>query len=527
MIRHLALTTVSFFPRQWWRWAASFGSAWLLYAVHPDLNLGWLAGVALLPLLLAIAGLPGRQAAMLGWWCGMLAMTGGVSWLHETMTRFGDLSWLLASGALLALGSFLGLYVAAFSGFVSCCRSRLGLPMWASGPAAWMALELLRESPLGLGGFPWLSLGYSQWNLPQTLPLASVVGVYGVGGWLVLLNCLLAETLLAGRSRRAAWSGAALVGAVLLGVSPWLLRPSGERTAPQASLSVALAQGNIPQEIKWNSTFRETILGTYLDLTREAQQDGAQLVIWPEAALPFRFAPGAVFTRQLQRELREIGLPVLFGATTGKGEEVYNAAVFLDANGSYLPRTGEPPAGLEPRPFYAKDRLVPFGEYVPLSSVFFFVEPFVYEPPNFRRGADPRPFEFGGVRWGVNVCYEITFPGIIRRHVNAGAQVVVNVTNEAWFGTSPATRQTLAMAVLRAVENGVPVLRCANTGISALIEADGSIRGHTGLEETALLLVSVEPGQGSTWYRVLGESVAWLGVLWCGALLLVGARRVR
>jgi len=293
------------------------------------------------------------------------------------------------------------------------------------------------------------------------------------------------------RSRPAAAVSAAVVGlalgATLAGAA---LRPApGTGTVP-----VGIVQGNIDQAIKWDKTTRLATLEIYARLTRQVAP-GSRLVVWPEAAVPayLSYEPGV--SEWLTRLAGEVGTPLLVGALDARQDGA--ATQFL--NSAFLVRA----EGLQRR--YDKIHLVPFGEYVPLRGLLFFVEAIAAEIGDFTPGRDRVVFPLEGAPFGTVICYEVIFPDLFRGFVREGARLMVNITNDAWFGESSGPIQHLTMVPLRAVENGVAVVRAANTGVSALVGPDGRIGPELGLSRRGFLRVEAPLAGRPTFYTRFGD----------------------
>jgi apolipoprotein N-acyltransferase len=267
------------------------------------------------------------------------------------------------------------------------------------------------------------------------------------------------------------------------------------------SFKVALVQGNIAQDTKWDPAFQQTTLEKYWRLTRKVAKEQPQLVIWPETATPFYFLADRKNSETLLRQVRQMQIPLLFGSPAygRKGEllRFYNRAYLLDGHGMLIG-------------YYDKIHLVPFGEYVPWKNILFFVDKLVQAAGDFASGEQAVVLDLPPAKLGVLICYEAIFPELSRDLVNAGANFLVNITNDAWFGRSSAPYQHLSMAVLRSVENRVPIARCANTGISSLIDSRGRILRVTGLFEDAAILGIIQLGDAKTFYTRYGDWVTWI-----------------
>ncbi|HEY5190449.1 MAG TPA: apolipoprotein N-acyltransferase, partial [Candidatus Deferrimicrobium sp.] len=229
--------------------------------------------------------------------------------------------------------------------------------------------------------------------------------------------------------------------------------------------------------------------------TRKAREAGAQVVVWPETAAPFFYGWEAELSRRLEAIAVSGGIPIIFGAPwfePSGGGKFYNSVFQMDARGIVLGR-------------YDKRHLVPFSEYIPMRSVLFFLSKLTAGDEDFSTGTGPALFQVGGLPVSTSVCYEALFPALIREGVLAGATWLVNVTNDAWFGDTVAPHQHLAMARMRCVEFRRPMVRAANSGISAVIDRDGGIAVSLGLFQRGILVAAVRPATVETVYAKTGE----------------------
>ncbi|HLH75855.1 MAG TPA: apolipoprotein N-acyltransferase, partial [Candidatus Binataceae bacterium] len=292
------------------------------------------------------------------------------------------------------------------------------------------------------------------------------------------------------------------------------------RRKPDGSLTVAMVQGNIPQSIKWDPAFRPNSFNVYVSQSQAAARHHPDLIVWPEAAAAFYVQPTALYPpmladdaayRQRLLELgRQLGVPILFGAPafgiTDHQVNSYNRAYLISGQGQIVD-------------YYDKIDLAPFAEYVPGRRFFgYFVNKIVVGLGEFEPGRRQTIFDVAGTKLGVLICYEGIFPDLARRAVKAGADVLVNITNDAWYGDSSAPYQLLAMSALRTVETHTPMVRVANTGISAVIQPDGAIIDRTRLFTRGTEVETVTWRHAATLYTEMGD---WFAEL-CFALMLVG-----
>jgi len=499
-----------------WRVMVSRGglaalSGVLLALSFPRFDLAPLAFVALIPLLVGLDGIPALQGTYLGIIAGAVFSLMSIPWVVHTMTAYGGLPLPVGILLLVALSLYLALYVGVFAFGVTRLSPEGGLGYLVGAATLWVGLEYLRT--FLLTGFPWNLLGYTQYRSLSIIQIASITGVYGVSFLLVLVNAAVALACLhVRRSARQALMPVLGVGVLLIGTVVFGMGRRVSAEIPRREIRVSVVQGNIEQGIKWDPEFAGRTIAIYDRLTRRADR-GADLIVWPETAVPFFLREGGPLTQRVLDLAMEVQTPLLVGSpdrVSDASPRYYNSAFLISPAGEIVQK-------------YDKMHLVPFGEYVPLSSLLFFVHKMATGIGDFSPGEAFTVFEIPGGRFGVLICFETIFPDQVRRYVLAGADFLVNITNDAWFGDSAAPYQHLSMAALRAVENGVYLVRAANTGISALVAPSGQILEQSGLFVEAVLSGTMAPRSGGTFYTRRGDLFAWGSVLI--SLLLLASRR--
>lgn len=494
----------------------------LLAASFPKYGHSAFAWTALAPLLIAVALEVRRTAAQsrrarvfqLGWITGFTHFSLTVSWVVEVMNLHGGLPTIVAWLVMFLLAAYLALYPALFAVLTGRAVRRFGITGLWIAPLIWVGTEWLRGW-VG-GGFPWALLGTSQAGVTPIIQLASVTGVFGVSLLLVMVSTA-AATLVVDNSRRQMVGAAATMGLVVLvaAMGTWRVT-TGTLVTHGPVVKVGLLQGNVQQDQKWDPAFRTIILDRYLALSRQVINAGARVVVWPEASTPFFFEAEPVAAAPIRALSRQTRTPMIIGTDEyerdAQGDRVYNSAVAIGEDGQ---STGG----------YRKMQLVPFGEYVPLKSLLFFVGPLVEKVSDFAPGTDPTVLALGGsaedapgMRTGVAICYEVVYPWIARAFAAGGAQFLTTITNDAWFGRSSAPYQHFAQASVRAVENGRYLVRAANTGISGVVDPYGRTILATPLFEETAVTGDVRLIQSRTIYSYAGDYVAWLGLLVCAWL---------
>ena len=487
--------------------AAASGALLALAFPKGDVNL--LAWIAFVPLLWVIREHTPKRAFFYGWISGMGFYLCTVYWVVHTIGLYSNIPPLAAVGPLILMCTILASYTGAFAAGLCLYQQRKG-SIVLLGPLLWVTLEWLRS--FFFIGFPWASLGYSQHNFLNIIQCAEVTGVYGISAVIILVNLVVFTVW----QKRGIGCGRMLIATVLLvfALSAWgAWRRAQLRALPIAHhLRVGLIQGNVEQDKKWNPDFQEATLARYERLTREVAAQGVDLLIWPETAVPFFFQSDIPYQTRLLNLVREIKTPILFGSVGWRAKGLTDVTLF---NRAYLVS-----ANAEVLGFYDKIQLVPFGEYVPFhNNVLFFLDKLVEGIGDFAAGTTPTVFALPQEKFGVLICYEGIFPDLARRFVARGADFLVNITNDAWFGRSSAPYLHLVMEAMRAVENRVPLVRAANTGFSAVIDWDGQVRAQTALYETAFLVEDLAWPQVSSFYTAYGDLFAYMCALSVVAML--------
>jgi apolipoprotein N-acyltransferase len=361
-------------------------------------------------------------------------------------------------------------------------------------------------------------LGNSQVTVLPVAQLASVVGVYGVSALVAFVNASIAFALLtAGRARIKALAVAALVLISSAAWGTWRLA-TGTLTREGTPLRVGLVQANIAQADKWRDSEARRIFTTHIGLTRDVVRRGAELVMWPEASTPFTFEGDAGGEAAMRALAREVKVPILFGSDQDVADPPghYNAAFLLGADGETVA-------------VYRKIHLVPFGEYVPLSSWLSFFPPLVQTLAGFapfNPGTDVVLLPVGDRVISTAICYEVVYPSLIRQAVQGGTQLLTTITNDGWYGRSSAPFQHFEMATMRAIEQGRYLARAANTGISGVVDPYGRIVQQSAIFEESGIVQEVRLLTSRTLYSVVGDAIAYVAIALTAAALLTVKRRV-
>jgi apolipoprotein N-acyltransferase len=493
----------------------------LLALSFPKFGHGAVAWIALVPLLVALAGARSTSHGFrLGYLTGAVSSLGIVYWTSLVVVQYGGLSMPMGIAVMGLLCLALALFPCVFGWVTALLVRTWGLPALLAAPLVWVAMEILRSHTLF--NFAWCLLGYSQHAFLPAIQVARFGAVYAVSFVVAASSTAIAYALVEPRRRRggiALGAGALLVALVIGDGLAQLRAPVVE----SRRLTIGLVQAAIQQEDKWDPADAMTNFGRHLDLTRDAAARGARLVVWPESALPWLYDRNPAIAAQLQGLTRELGIHLLFGNDDreegmGRRGRIWVGAKLLTPDGRV--------------PFrYHKMRLVPFGEYVPIESVLTlggrYSARVVDAVGAFTPGTEYAVGEVDGNRLGVSICYEAIFPDLLREFSIRGADLLVNITNDGWYGRTSAPHQHFAMAVFRAVENGKYLVRAANTGITAFVDPRGRVLERTELFERRAIVRDVPIVPGTTFYARHGDVFAWscLALTAAAALAAAGYRR--
>jgi len=481
------------------RGAISLCAGLLLPLAFAPVQLWPLAVLCPALLFLCWRGAAPRAAFRYGWLFGLGLFLAGVSWLHISINMFGGVNIAGAFAATLLLVAFLAL-VPATAGYLACRFAPASAMAFLAGtaPAAWILGEWCRIWLLT--GFPWLLLGYSQIDTPLGA-LAAPAGVLGAGWATAVIAGILAAFAGAGRMGRIL--GAA--GILALVAAGWLSARHDWTRAEAGALTAAVVQGSIPQELKWRPEYRDLAITRYLELTED--QWDADIIVWPETAIP-----------AFHDELGDL-IGILAGQARAAGADLYIGLPVVDrAAGKYF-------NGVllvtQPETAYFKRHLVPFGEYLPLHAWLGPLFRFLSIPMSDFSAGDARPVIEGlhGAA-GISICYEDAFGEEVIEALPE-ARLLINVSNDAWFGDSWAPHQHLQIARMRAVETGRFLLRATNTGISAVIDEKGRLVAVSGQSVPEAVRAPITLFSGETPYARAGN----LPIVVAALLLIVVLRR--
>ena len=492
----------------------------LLILIFPGFNFEMLAWVSLVPLFIATRKTSPLTSLKLGFIAGFVFYLGVIYWVVIAMTKYGGIPIAIGIAVLILLSGYLAIYVSIFTYLLSLTPYSL---KYILAPFLWVTLELIRSH--FLTGFPWASLGYSQFKTLPIIQAADITGVYGISFIIVMVNAAIASFIESitplhpplskggsGGVRQFATKYMIVTTLFIISFSIygyWRMNLfNSQLTTHNSQLKVALIQGNIEQNMKWDESYQSDVFDAHVNLTMQASREKPDLIVWPESATPFYFQADRNFRPKMIELAKNSGSFILFG-TPGyeikdNGIVSYNRAYLLSREGDVVGK-------------YDKIHLVPFGEYVPLRKILFFIDKMVEGVGEYQSGEEYTIFEIRNPKseiqnfFGTLICFEVIFPDLVRRFVKNGAEFLVNITNDGWYGKTAASSQHIAMVAFRAVENRVPVVRAANTGISGIIEPTGKIAKETDIFVTTYVTGEINTGLlQKTFYTQYGDVFAYI-----------------
>lgn len=504
-------------------WILALLSGALQVLVFPKPNLFFLAWIAMVPLVYAL--LRGRggegevfdsegrslrpftpwQGFLIAWACGILWYVGTCYWIYPVMHGYGKLAGPVAALITAGYCIIMGMHHGTFGLLVVLMARRSSLgnrrPLLLA-PVFWTAIEFFRDRVTGV---PWNPVGGSQIDNIPFARIAQSTGVYGLSFAVMLVNCAsVAALLLVGKRRtNLLISAAAAAIALQIGI---LAKPAPFAATHQA----VLVQENVPllDQPDWTPRYFDQTIGELAQLSVKAEPrhaaDSPGLIIWPESPAPFfiadpRLRQWLMATGQDTNSYLVVGSLGETQDSRGR-QQLLNSALVMDPHGNSVGR-------------YDKIHLVPFGEYVPLQNLLFFANKLTREVGDFARGTQREPFDLNGTRVGVFICYESVFPDEVRQFANNGAQVLINISDDLWYGETSAPGQHLQMSRMRAMENHRWVLLATNNGTTASIDPFGRVVKQAPRNVRTALVAPYAPQNESTFYSRNGDVFAWICVV--------------
>ena len=484
-------------------------SGLLLSGAFPKIGLDWLAWFALVPLFAAIANLSAKKSFRIGFIAGLAHYLSLLYWVVPVMRTYGYLPLYLSIAILFLFAAVLALFPAFFC-MVLATIGRTPARFLIITPLLWVALEYIRT--FILTGFPWALLGHSQYLRHYLIQIADLFGAYGVSFLIALSNTALFLAL--AHITKQTWqhkpvSKRPLAAAAILFAlgflftciyGAWRIKTTDQLIAVSPTVRLAVIQGNIKQAVKWDPAFQAATIKTHKRLSFAAKSENPDLIVWPESATPFYLFYDKEPTQKVIEGIQQADTDFLIGSPSfvrNQGNiEYYNSAYLIRPRSKSIRK-------------YDKAHLVPFGEYVPFKRWLPFLGKVVAQVGDFRPGKPGQTLPWKKDAFiGIQICYEIIFPGLSREMVKNNAVLLINITNDAWFGTTSGPYQHFSMTIFRAVENRRALARAANTGISGFIDPVGRVLASTPLLEEAALTRTVPLIRNITFYTRFGDLFA-------------------
>ncbi len=503
---------------------ASIISGSLLILCFPKPELYLLAWIALVPFLISLNSKKPWQAFLSGFLLGLPYFFGTLYWIYHSINHYGGVSFLGSLSIVALLCLYLSLFTGIFGFIFSLSIQNTKLPGLLIAPVFWVVCEFIRS--YAFTGFPWSSIGYSQFKFLSLIQIADITGIYGISFLIVSVNGAISDVILLKKRVKTIplfpkyqfylWITAL---GILLSISLIYGHIKLTEERPGKTITVGIIQGNIEQDKKWDSLYQNEVINTYKELTLNASIKKPDIIIWPETALPFFFGEDISLTNNLLNFQKNLATNLLFGTVLIKDKkkqpfQLTNSAVFLDETGKVTF-------------VYDKIHMVPFGEYVPLRKILFFIDKLVSGIGDYTPGKSYIKAKSTSGDFAVLICYEVIFPGLVRKFFTDNGDYIVNITNDAWFGKTSGPYQHFSMAVFRAIENRKPVVRVANTGISGFIDSNGKILSTTNLFQRTFLIERIKTDISKSFYSKYGDLFSYLCIIFSIILISNLSNKIR
>jgi len=469
---------------------------------YPKFELMLFGWISLIPLLYVLIPKRPGQAFVLGWIAGTSFYLVLLYWIPAVPAHYGGLSLPFSLLIYILFAIFLALFWAFPCMLISLIKHKFSFAVYFLIPFLWVTFEYAITHILT--GFPWGLMAYSQYKNIFLIQTASITGVYGVSFILVFFQSMIALFL---RSKSKAWLIFAFSFIIFIHLMGWVALK--KNITPEKDFYGAVIQGNVPSSIQWENTSAQKIKELFIHhlyLSRQSVQEGARLLVWPELSVPLCFSCSNGLYEKFKKDLilfaRNNNVTLVLGTyeTAYERDDIhyFNSAVCLNSEGKYTQ--------------YNKMHLVPFGEYTPYEKIFSFISNFTHAVGELTPGDHYTFHEFGETRFASPICYEIIFPNLVRKFCLNGAEFLVTLTNDGWYGKSSAPYQHFAIAVFRSVENRRFLLRAATTGISGIIDPYGRILKRSELNQQLYLADQISAIRKKTFYTRFGNWFSYLSL---------------
>ena len=484
------------------------------------IGISYIAWIGLIPLLYSINNSSSVKSFKMGWIFGMAHFTSLVYWVVYAMYYYGGLPVLISIPLLLLLSAYLSIYIGLFCAMINrLCKKPTNFFLI---PIFWTVFEYIRS--LSKLSFPWEFLGYTQYKNLKLIQISDILGVYGLSALIVFINISLFLLILYFFNIKwnnykitvrhlSAYNGSAIVIlSVILIYGHVQIKEIDSIIESSKKINAACIQGNISQEDKWDSHFMIHTTKKYINLSKQIIKQKPDLLVWPETALPFYYEQGGFLKEYIKKNVKEFNSCLLTGCLNIEQKDntrlYYNSSILIKPDDKNIEK-------------YHKTQLVPYGEFVPFKNIFPFINKLTQAAGDFSPGIEGNTLSCHDYFLGVQICFEIIFPNLSRKMVNNGADILINITNDAWYGTSSAPYQHFSMVVLRAVENKRSLARSANTGISGLIDPVGRILKKSDLFKEQIICHELPVIKIKTIYTSYGDIFAWLCIIICSVSLTI------
>jgi apolipoprotein N-acyltransferase len=467
-------------------WFLVISSALLMSLAYPPLPFGFVIYFALVPLIFALEHKGLFDAFKIGYIFGLVSNSILLFWI----------GWASAFGAVAAPGAIaaillLCLYTAILTWFYGLVQRRWGMNSLFFLPFLWVAMEYVRS--LTEISFPWLNLAYTQTYYLKLIQYASFTGNYAVSFWIVCLN-LIIYLIIKHKKRIGLAISIFAVLIILPYIYGWLVM---SEKIEKNDIRIALLQGNIDPKVKWDEKFLDYNIQTFVDMSKEVGKDDVDLIVWPETAAPCYLASESFYMNEIQATSNSLNIPLLVGTNDYKTEEggrisYYNSVFLFKPQGGY-PQT------------YNKIHLVPFSEKIPYDEKLHISDKVQLGQSDFSSGKSFTIFHIPKGKFATLICFESVYPDLVRSFVKRGAEFLVNITNDAWFGKTHGPFQHARIAVFRAIENRISIARCANTGVSMFIDPFGRTSGATKIFVRTTVVGTIPSKLNDTFYTRHGD----------------------
>ncbi len=479
-------------------WQLAILSGVLVGLSYPPLHLGFIMWFGLIPLIHVLLNVKSSQAAKFAFLASVTANFISLHWIGFNSGAGFFPVFASLVGAIL----YLGIFWSGLGYFISFIEKRNSKGLIVL-PFAWVSMELLRS--LGALGFPWINLGLTQTEYLPLLQIADITGSYGISFWIILINIGFYLAIIS-KDKRKYLIITSLIFVLVFGFG--LIRINTIDVVNIEPVSIAITQPNINPDEKWEPESREENFALMHDLLDSALNLNPDLVLWPESAVPAYLRLSSYRRNPITAKLAKFNIPLLSGTVDRiidkEGNKIYyNSSILIKPDGSIK--------------MYHKVHLVPFAEYIPLSEKFPSLKKLNFGQGNFTSGKEYTVFELDSARFSNVICYESSMPKLVKGFVKNGAQFITIQANDGWLEKSAGPYQHFELAKLRAIENRVPIVRCANTGISGVINPIGIVQHKIPLGKKSIIIADILPAQNLTFYTKYGEVFA----VFCSIIFLI------